>query len=115
MILGDKPLISEVVLSQDCYARRRLHTCHVGHGSPTTSAHRRRRCESSMQRRRRVAGEDGSDLSLARGGEGGGLASPSQEKAMERRKEEDPVWLCDPGLRRNIDDNIVGASCSCGE
>jgi hypothetical protein len=43
------------------------------------------------------------------------LASPSQEKATERRKEEDPVWLCDPGLRRNIDDDIVGASCSCGE
>jgi hypothetical protein len=49
------------------------------------------------------------------GGEGGGLASPSQEEATERRKEEDPVWLCDPGLRCNVDDDTVGAPCGCGE
>jgi hypothetical protein len=48
-------------------------------------------------------------------GEGGGLASPSQEEATEQRKEEDPVWLCDPGLRCNIDDNTVEAPCGCGE
>jgi hypothetical protein len=43
------------------------------------------------------------------------LASPSQEEVTERRKEEDPMWLCDPGLRRNVDDDTVRAPCDCGE
>jgi hypothetical protein len=43
------------------------------------------------------------------------LASPSQEEATERRKEEDPVWLYDPGLRCNVDDDTVRALCGCVE
>jgi hypothetical protein len=49
----------------------------------------------------------------ARGG--GRLVLSSQEEAIERRKEEDSVWLCDPGLWRNVDDDTVEAPCGCGE
>jgi hypothetical protein len=110
----DPTRVSSLLAEMDCYARRRLHTCHAGHGFPVASTCKRRRCQSSAQRRSGVTGEDGSDLSLALQW-GGGLASPSQEEVTERRKEEDLVWLCDLGLWRNVYDDTVRAPCGCGE
>jgi hypothetical protein len=109
----DPARVSPLLAERDCYARHWLHTCHAGRSSPAVSACRRRRCQSSAQRRRHIAGEDGSDLSLAsrRGGGRFGVTVTGGGDGAE----EDPVWLCDPDLRCNADDDTVEASCGCGE